>query len=190
MNHFLLVGLGNPGEQYAATRHNLGIRLLRAWFNQAKDEANDIKDWHTANHLHASLAQITLEDTRVSCLFPLTFMNDSGLAVRAYVKKRLSRLWQALPLEHILIMHDELELPLGAVKLKKAGSARGHNGVKSIQHSLGTQDIPRLLLGIGPVRGEKRDFVLSTFSPTEEEMIKQVTPQIMAEIKTFLNASF
>ncbi|MFH1354045.1 MAG: aminoacyl-tRNA hydrolase [bacterium] len=158
MNHLLFVGLGNPGKQFNRTRHNFGIRLLRIWA--------DAKWQPSAKH-QAEIATVTLANTKITCLFPAASMNLSGQAVASF---------NHLP-EKTLIIHDDIELPLGDFKIKLSGSARGHRGVRSIHEALGTQDIARLLLGVGPVIGLTEEFVLSKFTPGEEEIIVQLLPR-------------
>jgi len=177
MKHYLYIGLGNPGEKYQRTRHNLGIRALRAW---APD------NWHTVKKLPADLAQITLPGATITCLFPLTNMNRSGVAVRRFLRQGFRRIFRPLPLNRLLIIHDDLELTLGQFRLKQSGSARGHNGVRSIHNALGTQDISRLLLGIGPKPDSNTsDFVLGKFTPTEEETVTQMIPQVLETLNEF-----
>lgn len=170
MAHLLFVGLGNPGKKFERTRHNLGIRLLRAWANQ---------DWHPIQKHQAEITAVTINNTQITCLFPLTSMNLSGAAVAGF----------AHPPEKTLIIHDDLELPLGSLKIKPDGSARGHNGVRSIHQALGTQNIPRLLLGIGPPVGPTEEFVLSKFTPDEEEKITQMIPPASQLLNNFAQKS-
>ncbi len=177
MKNFLLVGLGNPGKQYEHTRHNLGLRLLRAWAP---------KDWRYAKKFNAEVATVTTNNTLITCLFPLTFMNRSGEAVARFTRRRISRLWRAYPTGYILIIHDDLELPLGSFRIKPSGSAHGHKGVRSIHKSLHTQNIPRLLLGIGPATAPPHEFVLGRFSPAEEIKITQMIPPARQALTNFV----
>lgn len=176
MENLLFVGLGNPGQQYEHTRHNLGIRLLRAWAP---------KDWRYVKKFNAAVTTITINNIFITCLSPLTFMNRSGEAVARFTRRRLSRLWRAYPAGCILIIHDDLELPLGSFRIKPSGSARGHQGVRSIHESLHTQDIPRLLLGIGPATFPPQEFVLGRFSGAEELKITQMVPQVSSALTNF-----
>lgn len=177
MEYLLFVGLGNPGQQYEHTRHNLGIRLLRAWAP---------KDWRYVKKLNAAVTTITINNTLITCLSPLTFMNRSGEAVARFTRRRISRLWRTYPPHHILIIHDDLELPLGRFRIKSSGSARGHQGVRSIHKSLNTQDIPRLLLGIGPATAPPQEFVLGRFSGAEELKITRVIPAACSALTNFV----
>lgn len=177
MENLLFVGLGNPGQQYEHTRHNLGIRLLRAWAP---------KDWRYAKKFNAEITTVTTNNALITCLFPVTSMNRSGEAVARFTRRRISRLWRAYPTSHILIIHDDLELPLGSFRIKPSGSARGHQGVRSIHESLHTQDIPRLLLGIGPATSPPQEFVLGRFSSAAEEKITQVIPPACSALTNFV----
>ncbi len=178
MENFLFVGLGNPDKQYEHTRHNLGIRLLRAWAP---------KDWRYAKKFNAEVSTVTTNNTLITCLFPLPSMNRSGEAVARFTRRRISRLWRAYSTGYILIIHDDLKLPLGSFRIKPSGSAHGHKGVRSIHESLHTQDIPRLLLGIGPTTGPSQEFVLDRFSPAEEVKIAQMIPLACSALTNFAN---
>lgn len=183
MNHYLFVGLGNPGTKYEKTRHNLGIHVMRAWVEQSNQHALSAKGWHTDQKFNADLAQLTFSDAIVTCLFPLTQMNKSGQAVHHFWRKRFSRLWRRQPLNHLIIIHDELEIPLGKIRYIQSGSARGHNGVRSIHQAFGSRDIPRLLLGIGPKpTTDISQYVLGTFSATDQEKIAHLMPSALEHL--------
>ena len=161
----LIVGLGNPGEKYAVTRHNAGFMtaglLALKW-------GLSWKGW-------SGLAELSgpSEGRGVYLAMPQTFMNLSGAAV----KKLLG--YKGLEPSQMLVISDDFSLALGKIRLRASGSAGGHNGLSSIIDNLGTQEFPRLRLGIGPLpeNTEPSDFVLSRFSQAEkgalEEMIKQ-----------------
>lgn len=179
MDSFLFVGLGNPGAQYEHTRHNLGTRALREWVEKISGGS---AVWREDVSLQAEVTEITVEGKRLMGLFPLTYMNNSGRAVAAFLKNN--------PVEpsHILVIHDELQFPLGEVKIKEGGSAAGHKGVKSIHESLSTQDIPRLRLGIGrPLDATPVDeYVLQKFSPQEEGIVQQMVKRAGEEMTRVL----
>lgn len=192
MERFLLIGLGNPGKQYADTRHNLGIQTLHYWTNQmCKQKPHAIiKDWSLITKFNSEIASLKLFDKHITCLFPLTLMNKSGQAVSRFLHKRWSRLWSPVDTQHILIIHDDANLPLGDIKLKKEGSAGGHNGVRSIHESLDTKQIPRLLLGIGTSASLTTitpNFVLGHFSSEEKKSISQMLPQATKQITDFIH---
>ena len=157
----LFVGLGNPGAEYAATRHNAGFWWIDALASK----------WRTSLALersyHGLVARVNRAEGPVWLLQPMTYMNRSGLAVAA-----LARVYKVAPGE-ILVVHDELDLQPGQSKLKLGGSAAGHNGLKDIQAQLGTQDFWRLRLGIGHpgVKAEVVDYVLRKPSAEQREAI-------------------
>lgn len=180
----LLVGLGNPGEKYTATRHNAGFW----WIDQLAASTKSRLSLETKLHAIAGKLNradlIPGEDTWL--LKPTTFMNDSGKAVAA-----LARYYKILP-EQILIIHDELDLPPGAAKLKKGGGHGGHNGLKDIISALGTADFWRLRLGIGHPgeRSEVINFVLKAPSKDEQNLINYCIDDSMLIVTQLLNAEF
>jgi PTH1 family peptidyl-tRNA hydrolase len=146
----LIVGLGNPGAEYEDTRHNAGF-----WWVDAAARALGGQLVHDPKY-HGFVARVNRPEGPVWLLQPLTYMNLSGKAVAP-----LARFFKILP-DEILVVHDELDLPPGQMKLKQGGSPAGHNGIKDIQAQLGVQDFWRLRLGIGHpgVRGEVAAYVL------------------------------
>jgi len=180
----LLVGLGNPGEKYTATRHNAGFW----WIDQLAAATNskltvDAKLYGCAGKLNrASL--IVGDDAWL--LKPTTFMNASGKAVAA-----LANYYKILPAQ-ILVIHDELDLPPGTAKLKKGGGHGGHNGLKDISAALGTPDFWRLRLGIGHPgeRSEVINFVLKAPSKDEQNLINHCIDDSMLVVNQLLNADF
>lgn len=163
------MGLGNPGERYERTRHNVGFRVV-------EHLAGADADW---KEYERGLGRFT----RRGPLFlaePLTFMNESGRFVQPF-----AAFYKIEPSE-ILIVSDELALPLGRLRIRAAGSAGGQNGLKSIFGSMGTQEIPRLRLGIGPQPAgmDSAAFVLQRFSSSEEKMLGEVVEQAGAAALT------
>lgn len=159
----LIAGLGNPGNQYSRTRHNFGFLLadylVRTWetlpgASCAPRRAKDAEVWDVSEEYGAR---------RWLLLKPLTFMNLSGRALADLVRKN------GIALERVLILHDELDLPFGTIRLKFSGGLAGHNGLKSVAACLGTRDFARLRLGIGrPEDGSSMaDYVLRGFTPEE-----------------------
>lgn len=151
----LIVGLGNPGAGYAGTRHNFGARAAGRFVKEVGTEA--------------------LREKGIAVLLPTVSMNDSGQAVADFLRQT------NLSPADILIVHDELELPLGEWKFQEGGGARGHNGVRSVHATLQTQDIPRLRLGIGRPVSEKEvsDYVLENFASEEETVVGGVTQAVV-----------
>ena len=160
----LVVGLGNPGSQYAQTRHNIGFMLVDALAGQG--------DWSPVNAKGKyDLYKGTLPGVgRALLLKPLTFMNLSGQAVRHAMA------YYAVPPDRLLVVHDEMDLPLGRLRFKADGGVAGHNGLSSIVECLGRKNFERLRLGVGrPQPGrDVKDWVLSRFTPAETPIVDKV----------------
>lgn len=151
----LVVGLGNPGREYANNRHNLGFQCLDHLARK-----HHIGGW--ARLCQARVASGAVLDVPVVLAKPTTFVNLSGLAVGALVRR------YRLPLGNLLVIYDDLDLPLGSLRLRPGGSAGGHKGMKSIIAALGTEGFPRLRVGIGrPPDGDQVGYVLSDFTSEE-----------------------
>lgn len=151
----IIVGLGNPGRQYADTRHNLGFFVV--------DElARRVNAPESRKRFKAEISEARRGGDRFVLVMPQTYMNESGVTVREVVR------WYKVPHDHVMIVVDDLDLPFGQIRLRARGSAGGHNGLKSIFGLLGTQEIPRLRIGIGRGPGEARAHVLARFSKDEE----------------------
>lgn len=160
----LIVGLGNPGEQYAGTRHNFGFLVLDALVQAARGERlKSVKKLYDLDRVRIEAASPWL------LAKPLTYMNVSGKAVA-----QLCNFYKIEPAQ-VVVVHDELDLALGRMKFKFGGGAAGHNGVKSIAACLGSQDFHRLRLGVGkPVHGDTVSFVLTRFTTEESAIVRQV----------------
>jgi len=164
----LIVGLGNPGTRYRDTRHNVGFRcvdrMAKGW---------DIGPWD--RRVKAVLGLGTRAGEEIVLAKPRTFMNNSGEGV-LYLLAR----FKAQP-EDLLIVYDEMELPLGRLRIRASGSGGGHNGIKSIIAALNTQDFPRMRIGIGqPAQvGGNVTHVLDRFTPEEEPVIAQAVEQVL-----------
>jgi PTH1 family peptidyl-tRNA hydrolase len=159
----IFFGLGNPGERYRRTRHNIGFRVVDA-FIETLTERTDVS-FPEAEMVSGKTGTGRL----VATVKPLTFMNHSGDAVAAVLKK-----WD-IPLARCFVIVDDLNLPLGTVRVRRSGSDGGHNGLKSIIARVG-HDFPRLRIGIGPVPAntEVIDFVLGAFAQTEEKELEKI----------------
>jgi PTH1 family peptidyl-tRNA hydrolase len=178
----LIVGLGNPGQSYARNRHNIGFRCLNS-FARRQGIRFDSR-WEKAR---VGLGRVVGDS--VVLAKPQTFMNLSGMSVSRLVKK------YNVALGDLLVVHDDLDLPLGRIRIRGGGSSGGHKGVNSIISSLGGQDFPRLRVGIGrPVAGEDQfeagggvlSFVLGDFTPEEARIVAQVIPRVSQAIACFL----
>lgn len=165
----MIAALGNPGPQYARTRHNIGWMILEEWC--ARDHLVLSRTSHQAIWGAGTVGSIRCLAAR-----PLTYMNRSGQAVAA-----LSHYYR-IPADRVLVVCDDLNLPLGKIRLRPGGSDGGHNGLKSVQSSLGTPDFPRLRFGIGAPGVEERreagtvDHVLQAFSQAEFAVLKERLP--------------
>ncbi len=158
----LIVGLGNPGASYAETRHNVGFMVveeLASRYGLGMERSQFSGLWQEAD----------LQGVRAFLLRPTTYMNCSGLSVQAAVR------FYQLPLEEMLVICDDFHLPLGKLRLRPQGSAGGQKGLQNIIQHLGSQQFPRLRIGIGPVpKGvDATGFVLSRFTPEELPIIRQ-----------------
>lgn len=158
---FVVFGLGNPGSQYARTRHNLGFRVV----DRLAAEHGSPR-WSETRAYRA--ARVSVRARSVELVKPTTFMNLSGVAVRLWTTRR------ATALEDTLVVVDDIALPLGQLRLRKQGSDGGHNGLKSIIREIGSMDFPRLRLGIGPCPAgmDAAEFVLGRFAPEEIPLVE------------------
>jgi PTH1 family peptidyl-tRNA hydrolase len=154
----LIVGLGNPGAHYLLTRHNAGFLVLDAWVDE---EGKKFREERARQSLVVSL------DSGEQLVKPMTFMNESGVAVRAWLE------WLKLEVSDLLVVVDDVALPLGQVRLRPEGSAGGHNGLKSIETHLGTTAYARLRCGVDsvPPGWALERWVLSRFRPEEEDVL-------------------
>ncbi|MGI5818028.1 MAG: aminoacyl-tRNA hydrolase [Armatimonadota bacterium] len=168
-----IVGLGNPGGGYDQTRHNIGFEVIHALAS-----AHGIRIGRPRAAAVAGTGRIDGE--RVVLAMPLTMMNASGVAV-----VRLCHLYEIEP-EDLIVIVDDLNLELGQLRLRRGGSAGGHNGLRSINEKLGTKDYPRLRIGIGGPPGgmDARDWVLSEFAPEEREAVEEVISRASACVET------
>ncbi len=182
MKQFVLLGLGNPGEAFIHTRHNLGVDILSIWIEHMRELGASISVWKTHEKFHARVCEVTYADAVITILFPIVFMNESGKTLASYLR------YHPLEREHIIVVHDELEIPLGDTKFQATGSAHGHNGVRSIHEYLGDTDVPQLRVGIGrPSDATPIDkFVLATFTPEEKATLKARENDMLASISATL----
>lgn len=157
----LIVGLGNPGREYEASRHNVGFRCL--------DELAARHHIDLSRRAFKSLVGSgDIAGERVILAKPQTYMNLSGEAVAPLAR------YYGIPLEHLLVIYDDMDLPLGRIRLRERGSSGGHNGLNSIIAHVGSDQFPRLRIGIGrPLRATARDFVLSRFDKEEEAIAEE-----------------
>ena len=163
-NLFLIAGLGNPGSEYAGTRHNIGFLLVE------RLAARWRAAWKLEKKFNARLARLEQAGQKIILCEPQTFMNASGDAIGA-----LGRFYQ-LPADRMLIVVDDADLPLGQIRLRAEGSSGGHHGLESVEQQLATRQYPRLRLGIGRRAGDDRqitDYVLGRFTAGELEIVEE-----------------
>ena len=170
----LVVGLGNPGQRYAGTRHNVGFMALEALASRENVR------FKAMAKLQGELAEVGIGAARLRLLMPQTFMNESGRSIRAALD------WFGLTADQVLVLVDDMDLPLGRLRLRAKGSAGGHNGLKSTIQHLGTQEFARLRIGIGaPGRSadERRartvSHVLGSFHQAEQGLLKEVLEEVL-----------
>ena len=172
----LLAGLGNPGSQYEHTRHNAGFMVLDA---AARKWGAEWKTWQNLG----VYAKVTVAGHDVFLIKPSTYMNESGRAVSS-----LARFYK-IPPQNCLVCFDDVSLAVGKLRIRKSGSAGGQKGMKSVIEQLGTQDIPRLRLGIGP-KPEKFDlanFVLSNFSKADQPALDDALARAVDALEMILS---
>jgi PTH1 family peptidyl-tRNA hydrolase len=170
---YLIVGLGNIGNEYDGTRHNVGFRVVDAL---AEAQGATFQDKR-----YGFICKTRVKNAELLLLKPSTYMNLSGNAVRYWMQQ------EKIPVENVLIIVDDLSLPVGAIRIKQNGSDAGHNGLKHIAQMLSTQNYNRLKFGIGNdfPRGGQVDFVLGKFSPEDNKAINEKVPVACDAIKAF-----
>jgi PTH1 family peptidyl-tRNA hydrolase len=174
MNKFLIVGLGNIGFEYEHTRHNIGFDILDHFVSHHQSG-------FSLDRL-ASKAEVSLKGKKIICIKPTTYMNLSGKAVKYWLDK------EKVELEHVLVLLDELAVPLNRIKIKPSGSDGGHNGLKSIQECLGTTQYPRLRFGIGNdfPKGRQVDYVLGKWKEDEQAVVDAKITRASKAIEEFV----
>ena len=174
-----VVGLGNPGEDYAATRHNAGFLLADALVDHWQ-----LPPFRRAERTRATEGTIGTVGVRI--LKPTTFMNRSGAALAS-----LRADPSFTPARDLLVLVDDFQIPLGTFRLRPDGSAGGHNGLKSIEGALQSQQYARLRIGVGPLPegiGDWADYVLNPFEPEELEQVQSLTPQMIEAVEKWLKS--
>jgi len=159
--NYLIVGLGNPGEKYINTRHNVGFKAVETFAQKHDTSFNQEK--------HAEIGRINWRNSNIFLLKPTTYMNLSGKAIRYWMQQK------KIPIENILVITDDIALPFGKLRLKGKGSDGGHNGLKDIQSILNTQQYARLRFGVGNefIKGKQIDYVLGEWTSEEISQLKE-----------------
>ncbi|MBQ9878642.1 MAG: aminoacyl-tRNA hydrolase [Bacteroidales bacterium] len=171
--NFLVAGLGNIGPEYALTRHNMGFMILDSWAQESGIVFSPGR--------YGSTAQMSYKGRKIYLLKPSTYMNLSGNAVRYWQRK------YKIPLSNLIVICDDINLPFGTMRLRKGGSAGGHNGLEHIELCLGTKEYARIRLGIGKdfEQGGQIDYVLGRLSDQELAQIPEMAARVLQGIREF-----
>jgi len=172
---YLIAGLGNPGREYRLTRHNIGFMAVDALAFALESKLTKVQ-------FKAIVGTAQLAGRKVILAKPQTFMNLSGQAAVSLMH------FYKIPPSNFMVINDDLDLPLGTIRIRPAGGSAGQKGIESIIERLGTQEFPRLRLGIGRPSGQMdpRDYVLQSFSTSESELLKVVLDRAVDAVKTFV----
>ena len=170
---FLIVGLGNIGDEYVGTRHNIGFRVVDAFARKQAAEWTDKR--------YGAIARTRVKNAELTLLKPSTYMNLSGQAVRYWMQQ------EKIPLENLLVIVDDLSLPVGKIRMRGSGSDGGHNGLKNIASCMMTQNYARIKFGIGNdfPKGTQIDFVLGQFNEEDNQVINEKLDYVGEMIKSF-----
>jgi peptidyl-tRNA hydrolase, PTH1 family len=173
---FLIVGLGNTGNEYAHTRHNIGFDVVNAFVQK--------NGGSFASARLAFMAEVKWKGKKIICICPTTFMNLSGNAVKYWMDK------EKIAIENIFVIVDDVALPMDKLRIRPGGSDAGHNGLKSIHELLGSNNYPRLRFGIGNdyPKGMQADFVLGKWRKDEEPLVKLKIDKSVEAIEHFVFA--
>ena len=174
----LIVGLGNVGREFDGTRHNAGFICLDAFVASSEP----LGQWSNKKDFYCYEAKGVLGGAQVICIKPTTLMNLSGKAVQAI------SLFYKIPPDHVIVVHDELDVPFGQVRLRTGGGAAGHNGIKSVSNAIG-EDYGRIRIGIGPKSPpeiDSADYVLQRFTQDETAQLKQLTREVTAILTEYI----
>ena len=171
---YLVVGLGNIGPEYSKTRHNMGFMVLDAWCQASNTAFNTMR--------YGDVAEIHLKGRTVYLLKPSTYMNLSGNAVRYYLQKL------PIPMDRLLVICDDINLPFGKLRLRTNGSDGGHNGLKNIAECLETENYARIRMGVGHEfsTGAQADYVLGNLSEDEMKEMDNLSEKVIQGVKDWI----
>ncbi len=174
---YLIVGLGNPGKEYAGSRHNLGFQVVEALSHHLQIKGTSNKHW-------AIIAASNYKGEKVMLAQPITYMNLSGRAVRELVR------YYKVELSDLLVMYDDLDIPPGSIRLRAGGGSAGHRGLQSIIDSLGTSEFPRLRIGIGkaPDGIEAAEYVLLPVEEPDKTLLKEAIERSVEAVLNFIDS--
>ncbi|MFW6006951.1 MAG: aminoacyl-tRNA hydrolase [Halanaerobiales bacterium] len=175
----LIAGLGNPGEKYSDTRHNVGFRAIKVISDNFEFNKPTFQ-------LKALVASGNIKKDKVILAQPLSYMNSSGKVVKRLVD------YYKISLDNLIIIYDDLDLDTGDIRIKTKGSSGGHNGIKSVINWLGSRNIPRIRIGIGRPQGNISitDYVLSKFNIEEEKKIKKAIEKVIEAVEIICEDNF
>lgn len=180
----LIVGLGNPGEKYENTRHNAGFLVIE----KLKSKNENFSDWQSNKKFNAEISEGKINGKKIILLRPMTFMNDSGRAVAAAAH------FYKIKSTDILIIHDDIDLPLGKIRIKQGGSSGGHRGVESIITTLSSENFARLKIGVSPEARQKNfdatKFVLKKFAKIEEKTVGDIIKKATDAVALIIGEGF
>ncbi len=173
---YLIAGLGNPGQQYKETRHNIGFKVIDLW-------SNELRVRLSGRRFQSKNIITIFENKKVALLCPLTFMNQSGKSIRAFAN------YYNLEGKNILIIHDDVDLPVGRIKIVRKGGAGGHKGILSIIQHLGSMQFPRIKIGVGRPRYEEslENYVLAPFYDEQRSFIEEAIHMAINACKLFIS---
>jgi PTH1 family peptidyl-tRNA hydrolase len=183
MEKFLIAGLGNIGDEYENTRHNIGFNIAEALaVSLQKEEEKKSAARLFSSDRYANVNQSRFKGNRLTIIKPTTFMNLSGKAVNYWMQE------EKIPFKNLLIVTDDLALPFGSLRMKKKGSDGGHNGLTDILAALNTNEFARLRFGIGNefAKGHQVNYVLGRWSDEEEKLLPERIDQCVKMIKSFV----
>ena len=173
----LIIGLGNPSLKFKNTRHNLGFEIV----NLIKKE-RIFSVWQNKKNLKAKISQGEIDNQKIILAKPQTFMNSSGQAVSRLIK------FYKIPLKNLWVIHDDLDMELGKIKIKEDSRSAGHKGIQSIIDELGTKNFNRLKIGIGPkpIKIDAKKFVLQKFTKQEKEILEKTKKEAVVTLSSAL----
>jgi len=172
---FLIAGLGNPGREFEHNRHNVGFMLLNCLAEKLSHRFGKVQS-------KALVAQAIYEGERIILMKPQTYMNNSGTSVSSLVR------FYKVPFNNLLVVYDDVDLPLGILRIRPSGGSAGQKGMQSIIERLGTDEFPRLRIGTGrpPGRKEAADYVLQDFPPQEIELLEETLDRAVEAVLAFI----
>lgn len=174
---FLIIGLGNPGAPYKQTRHNVGFNIVQRFAEKLGAH------FKHASELAGEIAQAAIREKKIWMLLPTTFMNLSGDAVKRCMD------YYKVPVDHLIVVCDDIALPIGKIRMRSKGSCGGHNGLRSVEAHLNTEHYVRLRVGVGgPGSQVLVDYVLGRFSLEEDKVIQEAVGEAVQVLKLWITA--